>query len=146
MRFMRLAVVLVVACAGPVAAQDTREAAVRTPVERAFILDQMRLFLTSVQGITAGLAEGDMKTVGAEAYARGRRANATLGMPPGMKAKETPVWGTLMGGVRKGFDDIADEAAAGAPPLKVLGDLSGVMRNLRGVPPGVSDCGRGVAG
>lgn len=121
--------VLVLLAGGPVAAQDTREAAVRTAAERAFILGQMRLFLGSVQAISADLAEGDMKAVAAEAAARGRRGTPLSEIPPGMKAKETAAWGAMMGGARKGFDGMAEAAASGATPVQVMGLMGETMRN-----------------
>ncbi len=115
--------------AAPIHAQDTREAAVRTPAEKAFILAQMRLFLGSIQAISAGAASGDMKTVATEAAARGRKGTPLSEIPPGMKAKETPAWTAMMGGARAGFDGIADAAAQGAAPVKVMGMLGETMRN-----------------
>jgi cytochrome c556 len=46
-----------------------------------------------------------------------------------MKAKETPAWTTMMGGARAGFDDLADAAQSGAPPIKLIGMLGETMRN-----------------
>jgi cytochrome c556 len=105
---------------------DTREAAPRTEAEREFILEQMRLFLGSVQTITAALSNGDLAAVEAEAAARGRRVNKR---PPGLEAKETEPWKAMMGGARIGFDEIADLAHAGAPPQRVLSALSSTMAN-----------------
>lgn len=59
--------------ATPSLAQDSREPAVRTDAERDFILGQMRLFLGSTQAIATALATDDVKTVAAEATARGRK-------------------------------------------------------------------------
>jgi hypothetical protein len=128
-RFGGVLVVLGGLAGGPVVAQDTREAAVRTPAERAFILGQMRLFLGSVQAIAADLAEGDMKAVTTEAAARGRRGTPLSEIPPGLKAKETPAWGAMMGGVRKGFDGMAEAAGSGATAVEVMGLMGETMRN-----------------
>ena len=113
----------------PCIAQDAREPAVRTEAERAFILGQMRLFLQSTQAITAGLGKNDLKTVEDEAAARGRKGTPVSAIPPGMKAKETPAWTTMMAGARAGFDDIARAASEGAPPIKLVGMLGDTMRN-----------------
>jgi hypothetical protein len=113
--------------ATPALAQDAREPTARTNVERAFILGQMRLFLQSTQAIIAALATDDPKTVAGEATARGRKGTPLSAIPPSMKAKETPAWTTMMGGVRGGFDDLADAARAGAPPSKLLGMLGETM-------------------
>jgi len=115
--------------AAPTFAEDTREPAVRTAVEREFILGQMRLFLSSIQVILSAAAEGDMKTVAAEAAARGRKGTPASSIPPTMKAKETAAWTGLMGGARGGFDAIADAAAAGATPQDITGRVGDVMRN-----------------
>lgn len=115
--------------AGPSLAQDARTPAARTDAERVFILGQMRLFLQSTQVITAALATDDLKTVATEAAARGRKGTPLSSIPPGMKAKETPAWTAMMGGARGGFDDLADAARAGAPPIRLVGMLGETMRN-----------------
>jgi hypothetical protein len=125
-----LALCLFLACPMLAAAQsDPREAAPRSQTERLFILAQMRLFLASVQAISADLGAGDTAGVAAEAAARGRRANSTLSLPPGMGAKETPAWKTMMGGARNGFDGLSDLARAGAPTPRLLAALSDTMSN-----------------
>lgn len=128
-RFARLVLVSALVCAVPAMAQDTREPAYRTPAERAFILGQMRLFLGSVQAIASDLAAADMKAVAQEAASRGRGANPLSGMPPGMKAKETSAWGSMMGGARAGFDGMAQAASSGAPVGQVTGMLGETMKN-----------------
>ena len=114
--------------ASPVAAQDSREPTSRTPAERTFILGQMRLFLSSIQAISTGLAAGDMSLVVAEASARGRRGTPVSAIPPEMKAKETPAWGTMMSGARGGFDKMAEAAASGATSQQLIGQLGETMR------------------
>ena len=113
----------------PCMAQDAREPAFRTEGERAFILGQMRLFLQSTQAITVALGKGDLKTVEGEAAARGRKGTPASSIPPGMKAKETPAWGAMMGGARAGFDDLAKAAHEGAPPTELIGMLGETMGN-----------------
>ena len=113
----------------PCIAQDTREATTRSEAERDFILGQMRLFLQSTQAITVALGKSDLKTVEVEAAARGRRGTPVSAIPPGMKAKETPAWTAMMGGARRGFDDIATAAHEGAPPSELIGMLGETMRN-----------------
>ncbi len=115
--------------ATPSLAQDAREPTARTEVERVFILEQMRLFLQSTQAITAALATDDLKTVAAEAAARGRKGTPLSAIPPGMKAKETPAWTAMMGGARAGFDGLADAARAGAPSVKLVSMLGETLRN-----------------
>ncbi len=115
--------------ASPCLAQDAREPAVRTEAERAFILGQMRLFLQSTQLIATALANTDLKTVADEAAARGRKGTPVSDIPPTLKAKETPAWTAMMGGARRGFDDIAKAAQDGTPPIALIGMLGETMRN-----------------
>jgi len=128
-KVINIAIVLMPLLASAAGAQDVREPAARTPAEREFILKQMRLFLGSVQAIASALAEGDMHTVATEANARGRRGTPASEIPATMRAKETEGWTSLMSGARKGFDDIADAAASGAAPSRVLGLMGETMRN-----------------
>jgi cytochrome c556 len=108
---------------------DTREAVPRTEAERNFVLEQMRLFLTSIEGIEEGLGSGDMDQVAREAAARGRKANATLARPASLATKESDAWKSMIGSVRSGFDQIADEAAARAPAAKINKTLADTMTN-----------------
>ncbi len=39
---------------------EDREAVVLAPAEKAYVLNQMRLFVESVQAVAEGLAEGDL--------------------------------------------------------------------------------------
>jgi cytochrome c556 len=128
-RAAHIVFVVILLSAGAAPAQDAREAAVRTPAERLFILGQMRLFLRSSQAILAALAQGDMITVATQAAARGRSGTPVTDIPPDMKAKETAAWTALMGGARAGFDGIAWAAAAGAEPMQVLRTMGETMRN-----------------
>jgi len=128
---LRLTAIIAVAIllATPSLAQDVREPAVRTEVERIFILGQMRLFLQSTQAIAAALATDDLQTVATEATARGRKGTPLSEIPPGMKAKETSSWTAMMGGARAGFDGIAAAAQEGASAAKLMGMLGDTMRN-----------------
>lgn len=129
-RIAAIIVLVLVSAATSVLAQDSREVAMRTAPERAFVLSQMRLFLGSVQVIASALAEGDMKAVAEQAAARGRKGTPLSTIPPGMKAKETPAWTAMMGGARAGFDDIAASAKdPSATPLKLMGMLGDTMKN-----------------
>jgi cytochrome c556 len=108
---------------------DTREPAQRTEAEKNFILDQMRLFLTSIVGIEEGLGSGDMDHVAREAAARGRKANVTLARPPALAAKESEAWKTMFASTRGGFDKIAEQATAHAPATEINSTLADTMRN-----------------
>ncbi|MGJ4939371.1 cytochrome c [Bradyrhizobium sp. STM 3843] len=108
---------------------DKREPVSRTEAERTFVLDQMRLFLTSVAAIEEGLGSGDLDRVAQEAAARGRKANAGLARPPTLAAKESDAWKMMIGQVRGGFDEIAAQAAANAPPQQINATLGKTMQN-----------------
>jgi cytochrome c556 len=108
---------------------DRREPAQRTEAEKDFVLDQMRLFLTSIVGIEDGLGSGDMDRVAREAAARGRKANVTLARPPALAAKESEAWKAMFASTRGGFDKISEQAAAHAPAAEINGTLADTMRN-----------------
>lgn len=108
---------------------DRREPALRTEAEQAFVLDQMRLFLSSIARIEDGLGSGDMDRVAREAAARGRKANVGLARPPGLAAKETEAWTAMFKSVRGGFDQIADQASAHAPAATINKMLADTMAN-----------------
>lgn len=108
---------------------DTRQPVSRTEAEKAFVLDQMRLFLTSIAAIEEGLGTGDLDKVAQEAAARGRKANAALARPPTLGAKESDAWKAMIGQVRGGFDEIAAQAAAKASPLQINAALGKTMQN-----------------
>jgi cytochrome c556 len=108
---------------------DRREPVQRSEAEKDFVLDQMRLFLTSIVGIEEGLGSGDMEHVAREAAARGRKANVTLARPPALAAKESEAWKTMFVSTRGGFDKIAEQAAAHAPAAEINSTLADTMRN-----------------
>ena len=108
---------------------DTREAVQRTEVEKDFILEQMRLLLSSIVEVEDGLGSGDMDQVAREAAARGRKANANLARPPTLAAKESAAWKSMFVSVRSGFDEIAEKAKARAPASEINKMLTDTMRN-----------------
>ena len=118
-----------VTAASAVSAQalDRREATYRNPAERAFVLSQMRLFLTSIQGITTALATGDAAGVAAAALASGRRAGADTPKPATLASRETPAWHNMILSMRDGFDAAAAAASSGAPPQRVLAIVGQTM-------------------
>ncbi|MGH1588813.1 hypothetical protein ACRBEV_11105 [Methylobacterium phyllosphaerae] len=129
MRLIGLVTLAVLSAAHSATAQDEREPIARTETEQAFILGQMRLFLASTQAITSALATDDRATIANEATARGRTGTPLSAIPVGLKAKETPAWGAMMGGTRKGFDDLAEATRSGAPTATLIGMLGETMRN-----------------
>ncbi len=109
---------------------DSRELAPRSKSERAYILEEMRLLVESIQTITEGLATDHMEDVIEAAAARGMRGNANdPAYPAAMKVKETPLWKQMGRDIRHGFDDLADAAKNGAPKEKQLAILAETMKN-----------------
>ena len=109
---------------------DNREAVVVTTAERNYILNQMRLFVVSVQTIAAGLGADDRVQAIEAAAARGLLRNANdPDFPPTLGAKLPPQWKQLGGGLRKGFDALAETINAGGAPQKSLEQLGIVMTN-----------------
>lgn len=108
---------------------DTREPVQRTEAEKAFVLDQMRLFLASITEVEEALGSGDMDKVAREAAARGRKANVTLARPSTLASKESEAWKMMMGSTRTGFDRIAEEASAHASPANINKIVADTMRN-----------------
>jgi len=108
---------------------DQREPAFRTETEKAFVLDQMRLLLSSITEIEEGLGTGDLNLVAREAAARGRKANITLARPPSLAVKESEAWKAMFLSVRNGFDAVADQAQAHAPAATINKTLADTMRN-----------------
>jgi hypothetical protein len=109
--------------------KDSREAVVVTPAERNYILNQMRLFVISVQTIAAGLGADDRAQASEAAAARGLLRNANdPEFPPTLNAKLPPQWKQLGGGMRKGFDALA-QTINGGGTQKSLEQLGVVMTN-----------------
>jgi hypothetical protein len=108
---------------------DGRTAVAVTPAERAYILGQMRLFVISIQTIASGLGAGDRAQAGEAAAARGLARNANdPAFPPTLAAKLPPQWKQLGGGMRKGFDALAQTISTG-DTQKSLEQLGIVMAN-----------------
>ena len=134
----RIASILVALCAlfgadaspsGAGEVADSREPVQRTDTEKAFVLEQMRLLLSSIVVIGEGLGSNDMDVVAREAAARGRKANATLARPATLSAKESEAWKSMFVSVRGGFDQIAEQATARAPAAQINKTLADTMRN-----------------
>jgi cytochrome c556 len=90
----------------------------------------MRLFVESIQVIAAGLASDHMGDVTEAAAARGMRRNANdPNYPKSINAHATALWKQMGGGVRRGFDELADAAQSGAPREKQLAILAETMKN-----------------
>lgn len=108
---------------------DAREPVQRTEAEKVFVLDQMRLFLTSIAEIEEGLGSGDMDQVARGAAARGRKANVTLARPATLASKESEAWKMMFGSTRGGFDQIAEQAISNASAATINKTVADTMRN-----------------
>lgn len=140
MRSLGLSVLIVVACGGAVSAQevrtgdgDDRTALALTPPEKAYVLDQMRQFVISIQSIAAGLADGDGARAVEAAAARGSKRNAgSPAFPPTLGAKLPETWKQFGGGVRGGFDGLAQGISEQQSPTRSLRQLGELMTNCVG--------------
>jgi hypothetical protein len=126
------AIILVLICQPIDAAElaDPREPLFATAIERAYILEQMRLFVASIQMVAEGLATGNANAIVETAAARGQRQAASdPNFPATLSPKLTPFWKQMGAGVRGGFDALAAAARDGEPKEKTLGLLAETMRN-----------------
>jgi hypothetical protein len=90
----------------------------------------MRLFVTSIQTIAAGLGADDRAQASEAAAARGAKRNANdPAFPPTLDAKLPPQWKQLGGGMRRGFDALAQGIGSGEGAQKSLEQLGVVMTN-----------------
>ncbi len=103
-----------------VAAADTRQVVELNQEEREAVLKEMRGMLTSLQGITAGLAAHDMSQVADSAKASGMAEAADSAL----EAKLPPAWKNLATAVHGGFDAVARAAAAGSSPDQILAKVN----------------------
>lgn len=110
------------------AADDSREPTPRNPEEKTFVLDQMRLFVDTIQTVTEKLAAGDNPGAAEAAAQRGKKAAAVMWKPATIAARETPAWKQMMGATRAGFDTVAESAASGAPLQATLVHLGDMMK------------------
>ena len=95
--------------------------------ERDLVLTEMRLFLESIQKITAGIAESDMQLV-AE-YAR-KAGKAAQGGVPGTLVGKLPVGFKISGSdTHKKFDQLALDAEEFGDGDHALSQLSTLMQN-----------------
>lgn len=103
-------------------AEDGRLAVLLAPVERDFVLAEMRMLLEGVQGITAGAAAGDMQQVASAARRIGMASAADVN--PALMLK-LPLPFKQQGMALHGqFDQLAERAENGASPAEVLALLS----------------------
>ncbi len=96
-----------------------------TAAERAHLRAGMRTYLESVEGITRGLAENRMAAVAKSARRSGQSLMdetaiaMALKLPPDFVAASIETHGK--------FEELADQAAAGATKAQVLGTLGQIL-------------------
>ncbi len=104
--------------------EDNRTVLVWTAAERAFILMQMRHFLSGAQVITDALASGDMQAVAQAA----RPMGAGHAMPASLKGKLPPAFKFMASSLHTAFDQIALDAETLGQASATLTQLSGALQ------------------
>lgn len=110
-----------------VPSSDGRQAIVLEESERDLVLLEMRMFLTSVQSITAGVSKKDMTQVVKAAREVG--AQAQQAVPGSLMAKLPLAFKQLGFDTHKKFDLLALDAEAIDDPQHALQQLSELMNN-----------------
>lgn len=108
-------------------ASDGREALLLEVSERDLILSEMRVFLASVQAITAGISNDDMSKVVAAARAVG--AAAQQGVPASLIGKLPLSFKKLGFDTHRKFDALALDAEQLGDPEHSLKQLATLMNN-----------------
>lgn len=104
--------------------EDQRQAIVLEPAERAFVLTEMRGFLTTVQGITDAISRQDMETVAR--LAKGSGIATTAGTPVTLKTKLSLQFKQIGLSVHRDFDQLALDAEQLGDPAHSLRQLSDI--------------------
>jgi len=111
--------------AGAASDHDPRQTVFLNEYERHAILDQMVFFMNGVTAITGALARKDMKTVAAEARARGRKMPDRVA--PEVRAKLPANFLEMGKQVHFAFDDLAADAEGFGEVQQSLEQLAGVL-------------------
>ncbi|MBY6239871.1 hypothetical protein [Methylosinus sp. Sm6] len=112
---------------------DMRAPLALTASEKAFVLDQMRLFVKSLEQIVSGLATDDRAAVAEAAAARGgRRFQAEGKMPETLAGRFPDRWTGFGRPMRAGFDELARRVTEGESKNQSLARLGEIMRNCVG--------------
>ncbi len=107
-------------------AADGRVAIIMEPGERAFMLREMRGFLSGLQRITDALAREDMQGVAKASRALGAARESAV--PAEMMGKLPLEFKTLALSVHGDFDTIAMDAEWTVLPKRTLGQISEVLQ------------------
>lgn len=106
---------------------DNRQIVPLTETERSIVAAEMRQMLASVQGVTDGLARGDMQAV---VEAASKSGMVMMQEVPSQIRMKFPAPFSQMGvASHKAFDQIARETKTIKDPAPVLKQLSGAMQN-----------------
>jgi len=106
---------------------DGRQAILLEGAERDLVLEEMRMFLTSVQAITRGVSEEDMSQVVKAARLVGAQAQAAV---PGSLMGKLPLAFKQLGfDTHKKFDLLALDAEELGDPKHVQQQLAELMNN-----------------
>ncbi|MEE9493752.1 MAG: hypothetical protein V3W04_10295 [Gammaproteobacteria bacterium] len=107
--------------------EDGRTSVVLTKDERNLILDEMREFLISVQGVSQAITENDMVKVAELAHKAGMAAEENT---PGVLLQKIPLGMKTLGfGTREKFDDIAETARTKKDAVVARKQLDALMHN-----------------
>lgn len=114
----------------PALPADDRALLTLTAGERDFVLNEMRNFLLSVQGIVAALADG--KPGQAAAAARASGMGTTHGVPRSLMMKLPQEFRQLGMDTHKRFDTLALEAEGMGDRQQILSQLAAILANCNG--------------
>jgi hypothetical protein len=107
--------------------EDGRTNVVMTKDERNLVLDEMRAFLVSVQGVSQAITENDMEKVADLAHKAGMAAEEGT---PGALLQKIPLGMKQLGfGTRDKFDEISATAKTTKDPLVLRKQLDVLMQN-----------------
>ena len=106
---------------------DGRTSVILTKDERNLILDEMRAFLVSVQGVSQAITENNMDKVADLAHKAGMAAEEGT---PGSLLQKIPLGMKKMGfGTRDKFDEIAENAKTTKDAVLARKQLDALMNN-----------------
>lgn len=107
--------------------EDGRTSVILTKDERNLILDEMRAFLVSVQGVSQAITENDMDKVAELAHKAGMAAEEGT---PGSLLQKIPLGMKKLGfGTRDKFDEIAENARTKKDAALARQQLDNLMNN-----------------
>ncbi len=107
--------------------EDGRTSVILTKDERNLILDEMRAFLVSVQGVSQAITENNMDKVAELAHKAGMAAEEGT---PGSLLQKIPLGMKKLGfGTRDKFDEIAENAKTTKDAVLARKQLDALMNN-----------------